>query len=156
MANTYTDEDNDFEQNDDKPRGLRAQLEAVLAEKKQLEDELNGVRATARQQAIKEVLNAKGVNDKVAKFIPADAVTEDAIVAWLEENADAFGVSAAATGTPNTAVSPANAAAANRLSALSQSGSSPSLVQDYETQIRSASSPDELKKIWADLGKATK
>lgn len=86
------DQDGDYEDGQESSgKGLRGQLEQALADKKALEAEVAELRGKARQTEVSNVLTAKGVNPKVAKFIPADVEGEEGISKWLEENADLFG-----------------------------------------------------------------
>lgn len=60
---------------------------------KELETELQSLRSVQRENVIKSVLEQKGLNPKVAKFIPGDIEpTADALTQWFEENGDIFGV----------------------------------------------------------------
>jgi len=60
---------------------------------RELESELSSLRKFQRDSVVQSVLNEKGVNSKVASFIPSDLDTSaEAINSWLEQNADVFGI----------------------------------------------------------------
>lgn len=154
MADNINDGIDADDTDDTKPKnGLRTQLEAALEAKKALEQELASLKGQVRERTVSDVLQAKGVNPKVAKFIPSDVEGADAIGTWLTENADIFGfkvsdeVAAEATGS-NPAV-----AETQRLQQLNQSASSPTKLQDLEARIAAAGSDKEVEEIWAEAKK---
>lgn len=77
---------------DDTPlvRKLRAQLKEQSQELKKATGELNQIKGAQRQQTLSEAVAAKGLNPKVAKFIPQD-LEVSALDEWLAENGDVFG-----------------------------------------------------------------
>lgn len=159
MADTDLDVE-DTTEDAPKPRnGLREQLEAVLAEKKQLETELNTLRGSLRERTVAEVLTAKGVNPKVAKYIPQDVEGEEAIVEWLKTEGDVFGVQFDTTGTetapePNKpAVNAGDVQATQRIQNLGASAATPALIQDIENRLAAANSQDEINAIWTEAQK---
>ena len=106
MSNNTQDWDDDFEfeDYDDEPqRGasddvLKKVRRAERAKDKQLKElqsELEALRKFQREATISQVLTEKGVNPKVAKFIPADIeMSSDSISNWLTDNGEIFGVAA--------------------------------------------------------------
>lgn len=152
--------DEDTTEDTPKPRnGLREQLEAVLAEKKQLEQELNNVRGTLRERTVTEVLTAKGVNPKVAKYIPKDVEGEEAIVEWLKTEGDIFGVQFTDTGTVDTPTNTATAVdadavkATQKMQSLGASAATPALIADIENRLAAANSQEEISAIWSEAQK---
>lgn len=93
MANQFDDfDDDDFEaENNNGPAELRKALKRAEKERKELEKQLNEIRSAQREQSVKSVLESKGVNTKIAKFIPSDVSTPDQVEAWLNEYSDVFG-----------------------------------------------------------------
>lgn len=89
--NNY-DED-EFEQNgSDLVKDLRKQLRDKSRELDDLSKELGQFREQARKASVSDVLSKRGINPKVAAFIPADVeATEDAVSKWLDEYGDVFG-----------------------------------------------------------------
>lgn len=103
MSNNYQeyedDDDFDFEGNQRQPsesdllKQLRKELKNKTKALTELETQLNSVRASQRDATIKTVLESKGVNSKIAKFIPADIETSPEVISnWIDENADVFGL----------------------------------------------------------------
>lgn len=106
MSNNYQnwedDDDFDFEDEEAQPRMVETGNDLVkklrkaqrLTEKrnKELETELNELRSAQRENVVKSVLAERGLNPKVAKFIPSDVeTTADALTQWIEDNGDVFG-----------------------------------------------------------------
>jgi hypothetical protein len=104
--NQWEDDDFDFEDEDEQPQAapqgndLVKQLRRSDRQKdkriKEMEAELNSLRAAQRDASVSKVLESEGINPKVSKFIPAEIIEADAVKAWLAENADIVGY------TPNT------------------------------------------------------
>lgn len=135
-----------------KGRGLRAQLESVLAEKKALEDNLQKANSELRERSIADTLSSLGVSAKVAKFIPSDVTDKESIQQWVTDNADVFNIQIGGNQAvaPQATVDPSIVAGANRLNQLSSSAQSPSKIQDIEARIASATSKEELEGLWAE------
>ena len=70
----YEDDDDDFtqESNNDLVKQLRKQLKAKEKETAELKSQFDNISKAQRERAVKDVLEARGVNGKVAKFIPQD------------------------------------------------------------------------------------
>ena len=78
---------------DDALKKVRRAERAKEKRIKELESELSSLRKFQRDSVVQSVLNEKGVNNKVASFIPSDLeTTPEAITSWLEQNADVFGI----------------------------------------------------------------
>ena len=147
------DQDGDYEDGQESSgKGLRGQLEQALADKKALEAEVAELRGKARQTEVSNVLTAKGVNPKVAKFIPADVEGEEGISKWLEENADLFGATSQDNDTQqqDAGIAPEVKESASRLQNLGSSAQSPSKLADIEARMASAQTSEELQELWAE------
>jgi hypothetical protein len=101
MSNTpewYEDDDDSFDMEDDYEtdnglKNLRKSDRAKGKRIKELETELDTLRKFQRESVIGSVLNSKGVNPKIAAFIPEGIQSDsEAISTWLEENGDVFGI----------------------------------------------------------------
>lgn len=92
MANQFDDfDDDDFEaETSNGPAELRKALKKAEKERKELEKQLNEIRAAQREQSVKSVLESKGVSPKLAKLIPSDVTSADQVEAWLSEWSDVF------------------------------------------------------------------
>jgi len=95
------DDEFDFEEetqprsSDDVLKKVRRAERAKDKQVKELQAELEALRKFQREATISQVLAEKGVNPKVAKFIPADIeMSSDSISNWLTDNGELFGVAA--------------------------------------------------------------
>lgn len=106
---------------------------------KELESELNGVRSTQRENAIKSVLSEKGVNPKVASFIPSDVeASAEAIDQWLNDYADVFGVK-----IQGKEVAP-DLSTLRQIDAVTANAVTPDKVDDIMSRISQAQNADEI------------
>jgi hypothetical protein len=152
MATNY-DED-DFLDEDNEPQDVVKQLRKVnrTLEKrmKELEAEANTLKSQTRQRTVKDVLTAKGVNPKVAAFIPQDIeISEEAVTAWLNENGDVFGINTAEAAKEETRAAANNPAfaAQKRINEVVSTGTPPGVDEDSLARILSAKSSAELNDI---------
>lgn len=153
MSNNIQDWDDDleFEDYDDAPqRGssdevLKKVRRAERAKDKQLKElqaELESLRKFQRETTISQVLAEKGVNPKVAKFIPADIeLSSDSINNWLTDNGDLFGVAAP---VQQSAVDMNDINALRQIDAVTSGAISPDDVNDAFNIMNNASSAEEL------------
>jgi hypothetical protein len=150
MSNYDYEDDDDFTM-DDSSNDLVKQLRKAS---KQKDKELNELRAQfeslskgQRERAIKDALAARGVNGKIAAFIPQDIdPTEESVSKWLEDYADVFGIEAGQTqATPN--VNPNDAAAYKRMTNSADSGVSPEHNGDIMQRLMNANSKEELDEV---------
>ena len=148
MSNYDYEDDDDF--TEDSSNDLVKQLRKAS---KQKDKELNELRAQfeslskgQRERAIKDALAARGVNSKIASFIPQDIdPTEESVSKWLEDYADVFGIEVSQTQTPN--VNPADAAAYKRMTNSADSGVSPEHNGDIMQKLMNANSKEELDHV---------
>ena len=148
MSNYDYEDDDDF--TEDTSNDLVKQLRKAS---KQQDKELNELRAQfeslskgQRERAIKDALAARGVNSKIAAFIPQDIdPTEESVSKWLEDYADVFGIEVSQTQTPN--VNPADAAAYKRMTNSADSGASPEHNGDIMQKLMNANSKEELDDV---------
>jgi len=152
MANQYEDDEDDFvnetAETDNGPANLRKALKRAEKEKKELADQLAQIQSDLRSRSVKEVLANKGVPEKVAKFIPGDISTPEAVDAWLSENADVFGFQIAGQEpAPTSEETQANVAAYQRINAASQNANTPTRDQDLAAKIAGAKTVEELNAL---------
>jgi hypothetical protein len=150
MSNYDYEDDDDFTM-DDSSNDLVKQLRKAS---KQKDKELNDLKAqfeslnkAQRERAIKDALASRGVNSKIASFIPQDIdPTEESVSKWLEDYADVFGIETSQTqATPN--VNPADAAAYKRMTNSADSGTSPEHNGDIMQRLMNANSKEELDDV---------
>ena len=148
MSNYDYEDDDDF--TEDSSNDLVKQLRKAS---KQKDKELNELRAQfeslskgQRERAIKDALAARGVNSKIASFIPQDIdPTEESVSKWLEDYADVFGIEVSQTQTPN--INPNDAAAYKRMTNSADSGTSPEHNGDIMQKLMNANSKEELDDV---------
>jgi predicted RNase H-like nuclease (RuvC/YqgF family) len=149
MATNY-DEDDDF-LDEDQPQDVVKQLRKVnrTLEKrlKDLEVEATTLKNQTRQRTVKDVLTAKGINPKVAAFIPQDIdITEEAVSTWLSEYGDVFGVQQESTQGESQAQNPA-LQAQRRINEVVSTGTPPGVDEDSMAKILNAKNASELSAL---------
>jgi hypothetical protein len=153
MSN-YDYEDDDFETNDsnDLVKQLRKANKQKEKELADLKSQFESLAKQNRERAIKDALASRGVNSKIAAFIPQDIdPTEESVSKWLENYADVFGVQQAeAQATPN--VDPRQAAAYQRMTNAVEQGITPEFQADIHNKLMNANSREELDEIIRQSG----
>lgn len=149
----YEDDDNDdvTTESNDLVKQLRKAAKAKDKELAELRAQFEGLSKSQRERAIKDVLEARGVSGKVAKFIPSDIdPTEESLSKWLDDNGDVFGISAAESNQP--VVDPATANAYKKMNAAVEQGLTPDSQEDLMRKILSANTKEELDAVLAQTG----
>ena len=146
----YEDEDDDITTNDssnDLVKQLRKASKQKDKELQELRAQFDNLSKGQRERAIKDVLATRGVNSKIASFIPQDIdPTEESLSKWLDDYADVFGYESSQTqATPN--VDPAQAAAYKRMTNTADSGSSPEHNADIMQKLLNTNSREELDEV---------
>ena len=123
---------------------LRKQLKAEQRRLKDLENSYGELTKSQKERILKDVLSSKGVNQKIAQFIPSDIeASEDAISAWLDANGDVFGY----TPTPKPAVNQQDIASMQKMDAVLTGAETPATSDDLQNRIAHASSEEEILSI---------
>jgi len=154
--NDYEDDDFDFEdsssnQNNDLVKQLRKAAKQKDKELAELRAQFEGVSKAQRERNIKDVLESRGVNSKIAKFIPSDLdPTEESLSKWLDENGDVFGFQATESNQP--VVDPAQAAAYKRMNNVTEQGLTPDSHDDIMRRLMNASTKEELDEVIRQSG----
>jgi len=148
----YEDDEEDFttESNDlvKQLRKANKQKEKELAD---LKAQFEGVSKAQRERSIKDVLESRGVNSKIAKFIPSDLdPTEESLSKWLDDNGDIFGFQA--TESNQSVVDPAQAAAYKKMNGITEQGLTPDSSEDLMRKLMSANSKEDLDEIIRQSG----
>lgn len=154
MSNNYQewDDEDDFDLEDapqkrddstDLVRKLRKAERAKEKRIRELEDELGSLRSAQRENLIKNVLSEKGVNPKIAAFIPSTLETSpEALSAWIEEYADVFGVKTAVD--TDTKQQSQDLAALRQIDAVTSGALSPDRQEDMFLRLNQAGSAEEI------------
>ena len=149
MSNYDYEDDDDFTTEDtsnDLVKQLRKASKQKDKELQELRAQFDGLNKAQRDRAIKDALASRGVNSKIASFIPQDIdPTEESVSKWLEDYADVFGIEVSQTQTPN--VNPNDAAAYKRMTNSADSGVSPEHNGDIMQRLMNANSKEELDEV---------
>jgi hypothetical protein len=149
MSN-YDYEDDDFDTEDtsnDLVKQLRKATKAKDKELAELKAQFEHLNKAQRERAIKDALESRGVNSKIASFIPQDIdPTEESVSKWLAEYADVFGIEVSQNQATHN-VDPAQAAAYKRMTNAVESGSSPAHNDNIMQKLMNANSREELDEV---------
>ena len=154
MSNFEYEDDEDDVTTSDNGNDLVKQLRKAAKQKDkelaELRAQFEGISKAQRERSIKDVLESRGVNSKIAKFIPSDVdSTEESLSKWLDENGDVFGFS---TESNQPVVDPAQAAAYKRMNSVTEQGLTPDASDDIMRRLMSANSKEELDEVIRQSG----
>lgn len=150
------DDDDDFttpvaDTSNDLVKQLRKATKQKDKELAELRAQFENVSKAQRERSIKDVLESRGVNSKIAKFIPSDVdSTEESLSKWLDDNGDVFGFTATDSNQP--VVDPAQAAAYKKMNSVTEQGLTPDASDDILRKLMSANSKEELDDIIRQSG----
>ncbi len=140
------DEDDDvtvasFDSDTDLVKKLRKALKVEQRRNKELESSLGELSKSQRERVLKDVFASRGVNPKVATFIPNDLdASEEAISGWLEQNADVFGIQL----EPRKEIDSKDVASLRQMDNVTTGALSPDKAEDMSIKIQSAQSADDI------------
>jgi ATP phosphoribosyltransferase len=146
------DDDNTVDTSSDLIKQLRKANKQKEKELAELKAQFEGLSKAQRERAIKDALAARGVNTKIASFIPQDIdPTEESVSKWLESNADVFGIqSTESQQAPN--IDPAQAKQYQRLTNAAEQGNTPNAAADIMQKLLNANSREELDDVIRQSG----
>jgi hypothetical protein len=147
----YWDEEEDedtptggFESDTDLVKKLRKALKAEQRKNKELETSYGELTKSQKERILKDVLTSKGVNQKIAQFIPSDIeASEDAISAWLDSNGDVFGY----TPSEKPAVNQDDINSLRKMDSVLTGADTPAASDDLMNRIAGAESEEEILSI---------
>ena len=154
MSNNYQDwddEDFDLDGEEVEPRSanygndlvkkLRRQVRQLEKSLKEKDSEVTELRTGQRDFLIKNILAEKGLNEKVARFVPNDIEpTADALSNWINENADVFGIESS---QPASQVTP-DLATLRQIDAVTANAITPDKLENMLLRIDQANSAEEI------------
>ena len=154
MSN-YDYEDDDFDTQNDGESLVKQLRKAAKQKDKELAElraQYENLTKAQRERAIKDALASRGVNTKIASFIPSDIdPTEESVSQWLEANADVFGIQQAEP-QRTSVVDPAQAAAYQKMNRAVDSGLTPDSGEDIMRKLMNANTREELDEIIRNSG----
>jgi hypothetical protein len=149
MSNFDYEDDDDTEStydSNDLVKQLRKANKLKDKELAELKSQFDGLSKAQRERAIRDTLEARGVNSKIAKFIPSDIdPTEESLSKWLDDNGDVFGYQG--TESNQTVVDPKQAADYNRMNNATSQAQTPDASDDILRKLMSANSKEELDEV---------
>ena len=150
MSNNYwDDEDDDLDtpaQDGDGSNLLKQLRKAKRSDEKrikELTEQLESLSKVQRERTVKEVLEKKGVNPKALRLIlkDLDAVNEDSVNNWLDDNADLFGIQVSKEAP---LASEMDRAALRQQDILTQGAITPDRAEDMSLRLDQAQSAEEI------------
>jgi hypothetical protein len=133
-----------FESDTDLVKKLRKALKAEQRKNKDLETSYGELTKAQKERILKDVLTSKGVNQKIAQFIPSDIeASEDAISAWLDNNGDVFGY----TPTEKSVVNQDDINSLRKMDAVLTGAETSASSDDLMNRIAGASTEEEILSI---------
>jgi hypothetical protein len=146
--NYWDDEEEDddvnvatFDSDTDLVKKLRKALKVEQKRNKELESTLGELSKSQRERVLKDVFASRGVNPKVAAFVPNDLdASEEAISQWIENNADVFGLQV----QPKKEVDSKDVANLRQMDSVTTGALSPDKAEDMSIRIQSAQSADDI------------
>lgn len=155
MSNYDYEDDDDFDTTESSSNDLVKQLRKAAKQKDkelaELRSQFDGLSKAQRERSIKDALERRGVNQKIASFIPQDIdPTEESVSKWLEDYADVFGIDLGQNQSTN--VDPADIAAYKKMTGTADAATSPERGADVMSRLMNANSKEELDQIIAQSG----
>ena len=154
MSNYDYEDDDDFDteaSSNDLVKQLRKAAKQKDKELAELRAQFDGLSKAQRERSIKDALERRGVNQKIASFIPQDIdPTEESVSKWLEDYADVFGIDLGQNQKTN--VDPADIAAYKKMTGTADAATSPERGADVMSRLMNASTKEELDDIIRQSG----
>ena len=155
MSNYDYEDDDDFDTTESSSNDLVKQLRKAAKQKDkelaELRAQFDGLSKAQRERSIKDALERRGVNSKIASFIPQDIdPTEESVSKWLEDYSDVFGIDLGQNQSTN--VEPADIAAYKRMTGTADAAMSPERGADVMSRLMNANSKEELDDIIRQSG----
>ena len=145
------DEDEVTTESNDVVKQLRKANKQKEKELADLKSQFETLNKQQRERAIKDVLEARGVNKKISAFIPQDLdPTEESLSKWLDDNGDVFGLDTTESNQP--VVDQATQDAYQKMNRLTGQGITPDSGDDVYRKLMSATSKEELDDIIRQSG----
>ena len=146
--NDWDDEDDDLDfeeevkprrEDNDVLRQVRKAARAAEKRAKELEAELATLKTQQRSSLVSSFLSEKGLNPKIAKFIPSDVETSaESLANWLEDNGDLFGI------TVSRQEEPQDLSALQQIDKVTSTAQVQAGIEDVMSRLNQAASADEI------------
>ena len=146
----FDDDDDTTETNGIK--ALRTEFKKLQKQLAEVQSERDALKGAQRQATVKSLVEAKGLNPKIASLIPADVQGEEAVGKWIDDWADVFGAAPADSGQP-AGMSAEDVAASQRIAAAGQ-GADTSVAGKIDAAISAIGKAGSQEEIDALLAQA--
>jgi hypothetical protein len=145
------DEDEVTTESNDVVKQLRKANKQKEKELADLKSQFETLNKQQRERAIKDVLEARGVNKKISAFIPQDLdPTEESLSKWLDDYGDVFGLDTTESSQP--VVDQATQDAYQKMNKLTGQGITPDSGDDIYRKLMNANSKEELDEVIRQSG----
>jgi hypothetical protein len=145
------DEDEVTTESNDVVKQLRKANKQKEKELADLKSQFETLNKQQRERAIKDVLEARGVNKKISAFIPQDLdPTEESLSKWLDDYGDVFGLDTTESNQP--VVDQATQDAYQKMNRVTGQGITPDSGDDIYRKLMSANSKEELDEVIRQSG----
>jgi len=145
------DEDEVTTESNDVVKQLRKANKQKEKELADLKSQFETLNKQQRERAIKDVLEARGVNKKISAFIPQDLdPTEESLSKWLDDYGDVFGLETTESNQP--VVDQATQDAYQKMNRVTGQGITPDSGDDIYRKLMSANSKEELDEVIRQSG----
>jgi hypothetical protein len=145
------DEDDVTTESNDVVKQLRKANKQKEKELSDLKSQFESLNKQQRERAIKDVLEARGVNKKISAFIPQDIdPTEESLSKWLDDYGDVFGLETTESNQP--VVDQATQDAYQKMNRITGQGITPDSGDDIYRKLMSANSKEELDEVIRQSG----
>ena len=145
------DEDEVTTESNDVVKQLRKANKQKEKELADLKSQFETLNKQQRERAIKDVLEARGVNKKISAFIPQDLdPTEESLSKWLDDYGDVFGLETTESNQP--VVDQATQDAYQKMNRVTGQGITPDSGDDIYRKLMSATSKEELDEVIRQSG----
>ena len=145
------DEDEVTTESNDVVKQLRKANKQKEKELADLKSQFETLNKQQRERAIKDVLEARGVNKKISAFIPQDLdPTEESLSKWLDDYGDVFGLETTESNQP--VVDQATQDAYQKMNRVTGQGITPDSGDDIYRKLMNANSKEELDEVIRQSG----
>lgn len=156
MADNDDFDGDEFDNEEPTPKDLRAQIKKLNKQLKEQAEQNEKLLTEQRKRTVADFVTSKGLSPKVAGLIPA-SVQDDpgSLETWLTDYADVFGAGGGVSSEDDgqeDEVDPQTKAAHERVAAATAGSLPETKVQDLQSKIRAAQSPEELREVLANSG----
>ena len=143
------EDDDDYGDESNPLKALRKENRSKEKQIKELQEQLTALSKAQRERSLADVLTTRGLNSKIARFIPEDVASEEDVASWLDDNGDLFGITQSsveesAQADPNAELH----SALQKIATTQSTGQAPTGdPSQIAALIAGARTPEELNKV---------